>query len=220
MPCRDCVQGGTRTIGLAAAVLGLCVAGIAPGAGARADGELAERAGGASALARPSLSERIGRSSDYQPAFHLDYFHRGAANDCQVPLPPVGAISPFPLALRLGAMVSPRGRLDVGIDGTIKGLNLIQNASSRVDLDVILSANFHGVSTLVPLTFDQIFQLKLPAGGQIYAGGGLGVYFSDTTRFGGKLIIGAEFSKIGVEGNIHFSGSGDPLYTVQARIGL
>jgi len=216
MQRRYCVQAGTKSIGIAAVLLGLCAVGITP-ATARAQGTLADRANGEANRARHARSSD---SSDYQPAFHLDYLHRGAASDCQVPLPPIGSVSPFPLALRLGAMVSPRTKFVGGIDVTLKGLNLAPNLSSRVDLDVIVSANFGGVSTLVPLTFDQIYNLNLPVSSRVYVGGGIGPYFGDTTRFGGKLLVGAEFSRFGLEGDIHFAGIGDTLFTVQARIGL
>ena len=213
-------RAGTRTIGIAAIVLGVGAAGIMPGARATAQGTLADRANEAANRTQPSSNTRHDRPSDYQPAFHLDYLHRRAAKDCQIPLPPIGAVSPFPLALRLGVLVSPRTKFVGGIDATIPGLHLLPGFSSRVDLDAIVSANFGGVSTLVPLTFDQIYNLNLPVSSRVYVGGGIGPYFGDTTRFGGKLIVGAEFSRLGLEGNVHFAGSGDTLFTVQARIGL
>jgi hypothetical protein len=162
---------------------------------------------------------RPNASSDYQPVFGIHYAP-GSSRECQVPLPPVGAISPFPLALRLGAMLSPRTKFDGGIDATIRGLRILPGFTSRVDADAIVSVNFGGVSTLVPVTFDQIYQLNLPVNSRVYLGGGIGPYFGDRTRFGGKLIVGAEFSRIGLEGNVHFAGVGDTLFTVQARLGL
>lgn len=196
----------------------VCV--LAGSAGARADETLAQRANEAARAAEPAYAARPALSSDYQPLFKLNYGKSADQSDCQVPLPPVGAISPFPLALRLGAMVSPRTKFDGGIDATIRGLHLIPGASTRIDADAIVSANFGGVSTLVPITFDQIFSLNLPVSSRIYVGGGIGPYIGDKTRFGGKLIVGAEFSRIGLEGNIHFPGVGDTLFTIQARIGL
>lgn len=220
MQRRHCVRTGRASLGATGFILSFCAAGIMQGAPARADDALAERVNEMTVKTQPSTGARAGQPSDYQPAFHLDYLHRGAAKDCQVPLPPIGAASPFPLALRLGAMISPRTKFDGGIDATIKGLHLLPNASSRVDLDAIVSVNFGGISTLVPLTFDQIFQLNLPVNSRVYLGGGVGPYFGDTTRFGGKLIAGAEFSRLGLEGNLHFSGTGAALFTIQARIGL
>ncbi len=220
MQLRYCVQAGTKSIGIAAVLLGLCAVGIAAPKAAQAKGSLADRANGSANRAQPASGERYSELSDYQPAFHLDYLRRGTASDCQVPLPPVGAVSPFPLALRLGAMVSPRTKFVGGIDATIKGLHLVPELSSRVDLDVIVSANFGGVSTLIPITFDQIYNLNLPVSSRVYIGGGIGPYFGDTTRFGGKIVVGAEFNRFGLEGDIHFAGIGDPLFTIQARIGL
>jgi hypothetical protein len=169
---------------------------------------------------QPAASAQLRRSSDYQPLFALDYVKSAGPADCQVPVPPVGAVSPFPIALRLGALVSPRFKFDGGIDATIPGVHLFPGLSTRVDADAIVSANFGGVSTLVPVTFDQIYNLNLPVGSRVYVGAGIGPYFGDRTRFGGKLIAGAEFNRIGLEGNLHFAGTGDTLFTVQARIGL
>ncbi len=219
MHLRHRVHAGARTAGIAAVVFGLCGAGIVQGVSANAQSVLPD----AASRAKSARSLEFGQSSDYQPAFHLDYLHRGSAKECQVPLPPIGAVSPFPLALRLGAVVSPRTKFVGGIDATIPGLHLLPNASSRVDLDAIVSVNFGSFgrsSTIVPLTFDQIFNLNLPISSRVYAGGGIGPYFGDKTRFGGKLIVGAEFNRFGLEGNIHFAGIGDTLFTVQARIGL
>ena len=219
MQRRDRVCFGNRTNMVAVIAVGLCAAGIVPGASARAERTLADRINGAANAAQPGSALRTVQCSDYQPAFRLDYLRRGATR-CQVPLPPIGAVSPFPLALRLGAMLSPRTKFDGGIDATIPGLHLLPGFSSRVDVDAIVSANFGGVSTLVPVTFDQIYNLNLPVSSRVYAGAGLGAYFGDKTRFGGKLILGAEFSRLGLEGNLHFAGNGDALFTVQARIGL
>src|SRR5437660_640157 len=105
MQRRTCVRAGVRSVGFATVVLGFCAAAIVPGAPSAAQ-TLADRANAAAIRTQPSSGTRFGQPSDYQPAFHLDYFHRGAASDCQVPLPPIGAVSPFPLALRLGAMIS------------------------------------------------------------------------------------------------------------------
>ena len=190
-----------------------------PGNSARADRALADRAN-AAARAEQTLAAPGVESSDYQPLFHLNYAPGVTGEDCQVPLPPVGSVSPFPLALRLGAMVSPRLKFAGGIDATLRGLRVLPGFTSRVDADAIVSANFGGISTIVPVTFDQIYNLNLPVSSRVYVGGGIGPYFGDVTRFGGKLIVGAEFNRFGLEGNIHFAGAGDPLFTIQARIGL
>ena len=214
-----CVQADPKAIGIAAAALGIFAMGILSGAPARAEGTLADRVNEVSNRTQPATGEII-QSTDYQPMFHLDYPRRATARDCQVPLPPIGAVSPFPIALRLGALISPRTKFVGGIDATIPGLHLFPGFSSRVDADAIISANFGGVSTLVPVTFDQIYNLNLPVNSRVYLGVGVGPYFGNKIRFGGKLIAGAEFNRFGLEGNIHFAGIGDPLFTVQARIGL
>ena len=133
----------------------------------------------------------------------------------------VGLISPFPVSLRLGALLSPRTKFDAGIDASIPGLHLLPNFNTRVDLDVIFSANLGGVTTLVPVTFDQIYSKGLVGGTRVFAGAGIGPYFGDKTRFGGKLLFGADVtSRIGAEVDVHFAGVGDPLVSLVARIGL
>ena len=210
-----------RTTGFVLFVMGLCASGLSQSSSACADDVLANRVNAgtgqdqfASVPARPSIAS--------QSVFVLDYTRHHRRADCQVPLPPVGAISPFPLALRLGALVSPRTLVDVGIDATIPGLHLLPSMSSRVDADAIISANFGGVSTtVIPVTFDQIANLNLPISSRVYLGAGVGPYFSTQTRIGGKLIAGAEFAKkLGVEGNVHFAGIGPTLFTIQARLAL
>jgi hypothetical protein len=127
---------------------------------------------------------------------------------------------PFPLHLRLGAMLSPRTKFDGGIDATL-GRGILPSMSTRIDLDAIVSANFHGISTLVPITLDQVYSKGLFGGNRLYFGAGVGPYIADRTRFGGKLFIGADLAvRIGVEGAVHFAGTGVPLLTLQARVGL
>ena len=139
---------------------------------------------------------------------------RAGRETCQLGIVP----SPVPIGIRLGAAVSPRLKFDGGIDVTIPGLSLARNFSTRVDFDAIVDANFGGFSTLFPLTFDQIYRLALPLGSSLYLGGGIGPYFGERTRFGGKLLIGGTItSHFGLEGAIHFQGYGDPIATVQAR---
>lgn len=189
---------------------------------ARADRALAQRFNQMALDAQqPSASAQpASYTVEYQPSLSLESPGRRSSRACQVPLPPVGDAVPFRLAVRLGALVSPRFKFDGGVDVTLGGLRLIPGLTSRVDADAIVSANFGGVSTLIPITFDQIYRLDLPASSRVYVGGGAGVYLGDRTRFGGKLIAGAEFNRFGVEGNLHFAGSGDSLLTVQARFRL
>ena len=220
MQRRNCLAPFRRASGIAAVVLGLCAGGIVPGAAARADQATADRANGIAHEVQPSYARAI-RSAEDQPLFRLDYLRQRNTKDCQVPLPPIGAVSPFPVALRLGALLSPTTAFDGGIDVTIPGIHLFQGFSTRIDADVIVVQDgFFGVSALVPVTFDQIYNLNLPVSTRVYIGGGIGPYFSTSTRFGGKLIVGAQFSRIGLEGNVHFAGVGDPLFTLQLRIGL
>ena len=129
----------------------------------------------------------------------------------------VGAV--FPLHLRLGAMVSPRTKFIGGIDFTTKGL--AKNLSTRIDAEAIVSANFGGVDTLFPVTVDQVYSKGLVGGTQIYGGVGIGPYFGNVTRFGGKLFVGGDFGRrIGGEVGLHFAGYGDALVTAQVRLRL
>ena len=124
----------------------------------------------------------------------------------------------IPVAIRLGAALSPRLKFAGGADVTIPGLSIARGFSTRVDIDAIVAANFGGITTLVPLTFDQVYRVRLPGGGGIYVGGGIGPYFGEVTRFGGKLFIGGEITpRVGLEGTVHFQGYGDAIATVQAR---
>jgi len=213
--------GTRRSMGPAASILfGLCAAALLCVSPVKADRSLADRVNSGVAVTDFDLTAPHQNVSDNQPLFHLDFLHGGEGADCQVPVPPIGAISPFPVALRLGAMVSPRLKFDGGVDVTIKGLHLLPQLTTRIDADAIVSANFARITTLVPITFGQIYNLNLPVSSRVYLGGAIGPYFGDVTRFGGKIIVGAEFSRIGLEGNVHFAGTGDPLLTVQARLGL
>lgn len=135
---------------------------------------------------------------------------------------PTGILpKPFPFALRLGAMISPRTKFAGGIDVSFPQLSIAHGFISRVDADVIVSFNFGGVSTLIPITFDQVYSKGLIAGSRIYGGAGIGPYIGDKTRFGGKLFVGGDFtSSLGAELGLHFSGYGDPLLTLQARVHL
>jgi len=134
---------------------------------------------------------------------------------------PVGALSPFPISLRLGAMVSPRTKFAGGVDVTLSGVHIIPQLSTRIDADAIISANFGGVSTLIPITFDQIYSQGLAAGSKVYLGAGVGPYIGDVTRLGGKVFVGAGLSsRLSAEADLHFAGAGDSIVTVQLRLGL
>ena len=130
-------------------------------------------------------------------------------------------IHPVSFALRLGAMVSPRTKFVGGADATLNAFHIIPSLTTRIDVDAIVSANLGGVSTLVPLTIDQIYSKGLVAGNKIYGGFGIGPYFGSPTRFGGKIFFGGNVTGgIGGELSLHFAGYGDPLVVLQARIPL
>lgn len=183
------------------------------------------RAGALSASARKiqlnldDVSTRPVSAEDAANSLRLNTACAGGSAKKQ--LGEVAALSPFPVALRLGANLSPRTRFDVGVDVSLPSLHLIPQLDSRVDLDAILSLSIVNVSTIFPLTFDQLYGRTLAGGTRVYAGAGIGPYFGGTTRFGGKLILGADFtSRLGGEFNVHFAGTGDPLLSLQLRVGL
>lgn len=140
---------------------------------------------------------------------------------------PVGAVTPFlpPLAIRLGAMLSPRTGFAGGVDFSVPKLALLPGWSTRIDAEAIITGvpnvltfNFKG---FYPLTLNQVYSKGLLAGNKVYGGLGVGPYFGEVTRFGGKVFLGVELlSRIGVEATAHFAGSGEPLFTAQVRFGL
>lgn len=128
----------------------------------------------------------------------------------------------YPFAIRLGAAVSPRIKFVGGADLAIRHLGIGRNWTGRVTAEAIVSANFGGNSTVVPITFDEAYYFPEKVGSlRPYVGFGLGPYIGDTTRFGGKIFVGARFSQqISGEATLHFTGYGDPLFVLQARTSL
>ena len=134
----------------------------------------------------------------------------------------VGAtsLSPVPIRIRLGVLLSPRLKFDGGVDFTLSGVHLLPSCSTRIDADAIISANFGGLSTLIPITFDQVYSRGVITGNRLYVGGGIGPYIGNVTRLGGKVFAGVDLtSHIGIEATVHFAGVGDTLFAVQARLG-
>jgi hypothetical protein len=128
----------------------------------------------------------------------------------------------YPLALRLGAMVSPRTKFVGGVDLTLPTLGFGPDWVGRVDAEAIVSANLGGVTTVVPLTFNEVYYAPERTGTtRLYAGAGIGPYFGEYVRFGGKLFIGANFTPhVSGEVDLQFSGSGRPLVTAMVRFPL
>lgn len=136
---------------------------------------------------------------------------------------PIGAVGDatglYTIALRLGLSVSPRTRFAGGIDVSLPRLSLGKGFTTRIDAEAIVSANFGGISTLIPLTFNQVYSKGVVASTRVYVGAGIGPYFGEITRFGGKIFVGAGISqKLGIELGVHFPGFDDPLVVIQARL--
>ncbi len=135
-------------------------------------------------------------------------------------LPGIGTFSPFPLNIRVGAMLSPVGKIAVGADVTITGFHVLGSLMTRIDGDVILGSNLSGSQTIIPITVDELYSKNLIGGTTVYFGGGIGMFFGGKTRFGGKIVAGASIRRIALEANVDFAGIGDPLFLLQARLGL
>jgi hypothetical protein len=150
----------------------------------------------------------------YEDAVTTDTFRQGNTVD-------IGGHE-YPFAIRLGAMVSPRVKFVGGADLTLRSLGIAPHWAARVDAEAIVSANFGGTSTVVPLTFDEVYLSPNGSHGfRPYAGFGIGPYFASTTRFGGKLFVGARFSqRIAGEAAVHFPGAGDALLILSLRTSL
>jgi hypothetical protein len=126
---------------------------------------------------------------------------------------------PLSVDLRLGVSVSPRVKFVGGIDARIPGLSLGRGFTTRADFDAVVAANFGGVSTLFPLTIDELYHADIPGVHGLYGGLGVGPMFGEVTRFGGKIIIGGTITpRLRLEGNVLFAGYGDPLLNLQLRI--
>ena len=136
-------------------------------------------------------------------------------------LDPVSVASKIvPIAIRLGALVSPRTKFVGGADFSFPNAK-IGPFYPRIDAEAIISANFGGITTLVPVTFNGVYSKTLPAGTHLYAGAGIGPYFGEVTRFGGKIFLGGDLNRnFGLEGDVQFAGQGEALVTIAARIGL
>ena len=131
------------------------------------------------------------------------------------------SVSPFPISLRLGAMVSPRIAFNGGIDVRFPQLHLGSGLTARADFNAIVAANFGGVNSIFDLTFGAVYGFGIATGQRVYVGAGVGPYFADQVRFGGRLILGVNAtSRIGGELNLHFAGIGNPLLTLQVRLRL
>lgn len=154
---------------------------------------------------------------EISPVFPPLVLYGALKQDLPPPIP-----TPFPVAFKIGAAVSPRLKFAAGIDATFPRLSIAPHFATRVDFDAIFSANFGGVTTLFPLTAGQVYRVALPVTGQsLYIGAGIGPYFGEVTRFGGKIYAGGNLSsRIGAEAALHFTGYGDPTVTAALRFGL
>lgn len=129
--------------------------------------------------------------------------------------------NPLPLHLRVGLTLSPHVDFDGGLDVIVPGLHLLPQLKTRVDLDVLAGVNFKGISTLVPLTFDQVYTPSLTGVSGFYFGGGIGPFFANNVHFGGKVFAGASLtSRLGIEGDAYFDDQGDTVLGLMLRVAV
>jgi hypothetical protein len=125
------------------------------------------------------------------------------------------------LSIRGGAMVTPRGAGLAGVDFSLPSVTVGTGWQGRVDADVIFKANFGGLNTVIPATFDLIQTQPNGAGGKaVYYGGGIGAILGGNTVFDAKLVLGANLTqKFDFELNVHFNEH-DTLLTLMGRFHL
>jgi hypothetical protein len=125
------------------------------------------------------------------------------------------------LSLRAGAMVSPRGAGLIGLDAALPRLSLGPNWHGRLDVDVIISANFANTNTAVPITLNQIYYRPQTGNVDFYGGFGVGAMLGREANFTGKLILGATFTpRAAAELNIHLTDRSDTLVMLLGRFRL
>lgn len=125
------------------------------------------------------------------------------------------------LAFRAGAMVTPRGPALVGLDASFPRLSIGRGWHGRLDVDVIIKANFAGTDTVVPITFDQIYYRNTTGNNDVYGGFGLGAILgAGDALFDGKLILGTTLGRrFSAEVNINFTDN-DTLVMLLGRARL
>ena len=125
------------------------------------------------------------------------------------------------LSIHAGAMVRPRGAALAGVDVDVTSLSLGNGFHGRLDADAIIKANFGGVNTIFPVTFDQLYYGPNVVGGHnLYYGGGAGAVFGGGTTLDLKLVLGSEIThKFGGEVNVHFNHH-NTIVTLFTRIHL
>ncbi len=169
----------------------------------------------------PQLAQQLAQLSGVTPAT-ISYKQLLAMNagGRQKPVE-IGGRS-YPFAIRLGATLSPNVKFIGGADLTIPSLGLGANWAGRLDAEAIVSANIGGNSTLVPLTFNEVYFAPVKSGSvRFYGGAGIGLFIGSDTNFGGKVFGGARFSQqISGEIGVLFPGQGDGIVTAQVRVSL
>lgn len=127
---------------------------------------------------------------------------------------------PIALSLRGGVMVAPRGAGLAGVDIPVPSIALLDGWEGRLDADVIFKANFADISTVVPVTFNQVRYTQDMSGRSIYVGAGAGAMLGGKAKLIGKGIVGLELSaRLAVEGNVIFTDA-KTMVTVVGRLHL
>ncbi|NLH99115.1 MAG: hypothetical protein GX446_06440 [Chthonomonadales bacterium] len=163
-------------------------------------------AGCVAALAAPALAVGTGRTMTASSGARAQF----------------GQPSPMPItmSLRGGIMVAPRGAGLAGVDIAVPSVSLLDGWEGRLDADVIFKANLADISTVVPVTLDQVRYVQDMTGRSIYYGAGAGALLGGKAKLIGKAILGFELSaRLGVEGNLIVTDA-KTMVTVVGRLHL
>jgi len=119
----------------------------------------------------------------------------------------MGALGQPPsVSLRGGAMFAPNSAGVAGLDIAMPGLAFFDGWEGRLDADVIFTAKFADVKTVVPVSFSQVNYSRDVSGRALYVGAGAGAVLGGDTKLMAKGIVGIELHpRLGVEGNVLFT---------------
>jgi len=131
-------------------------------------------------------------------------------------------------SVRLGILPSNSSQFVVGLDFTLTRLRLSPAFVTRVDADLFAPFNTRQYTNTpksrLGLTLDEVYVGNPTAHHGFYAGLGIGPYYQvnpHAVRFGAKLFIGANFSRIlSAEVGVHFPGSDETIVSLEGRVAL
>ncbi|MBM3493432.1 MAG: hypothetical protein FJX72_03775 [Armatimonadetes bacterium] len=135
-------------------------------------------------------------------------------------LGPAEPVMPVTMSLRGGIMTAPRGAGLAGIDIAVPSVSLLDGWEGRLDADVIFKANLADISTVVPVTLNQVRYSQDVSGRSVYFGAGAGALLGGKAKLIGKALLGVEVSaRLAVEGNVIITDD-KTMITVLGRLHL